>query len=144
MAKKILSGKDNTNGFQNNPQNINRTGQNRKTVSSVVKELREMGLEPVKPKDIVDLYESLFNCTEADLKKIVKDEKLPLPLRTVAKVMLSGKGFDIFETMMNRAHGKAKQSTDITTQGEKINTQLDLSKYTADELRAIRNIIEKP
>lgn len=26
MAKKVLSGKDNTNGFQKNPQNINRKG----------------------------------------------------------------------------------------------------------------------
>ena len=44
MAKKVLSGKDNVNGFQKNPQNINRNGRPRKMIADVIAELEKQGI----------------------------------------------------------------------------------------------------
>lgn len=108
MARKDIY-KDNTNGFQKNPQNINRSGANRKTVSSVIIELQKNGAEPVKPKQVVDLFESLLNCTQKELEQIVNDKDQPMLNRIVAKEMLNKKGFEIIEKILDRVHGKPTQ-----------------------------------
>ncbi len=120
MARKDIY-KDNTNGFQKNPQNINRTGANRKTVSTVIIELQKNGAEPVKPKQIVDLYESLLNCKEAELHAIVNDKDQPMLNRIVAKEMLNKKGFEIIERMLNRIHGTPKQSVEVEQKENSLN-----------------------
>lgn len=118
MAKKILSGKDNTNGFQKNPQNINRTGANRKTLSSVNKQLEEAGLERVKLSDIIQLYELLFNATEEELKQLSDDKNVAMTIRIVIKEMLSKNGFDVIEKVIERAFGKVKSDIDNSSQTE--------------------------
>ena len=101
MSRKDIY-KDNTNGFQKNPQNINRTGANRKTVSTVIIELQNNGAEPVKPKQITDLFEALLNCTQKELEQIVNDKDQPMLNRIVAKEMLNKKGFEIIERIYQR------------------------------------------
>jgi hypothetical protein len=115
MAKKNKIKNANTNGFDKNPQNINRSGANRKTVSTVVLELRKKGAEAVTGKQIIDLFESLFNCSEKELKEIITDKEQPMLNRIVAKQMLDKKGFDIIEKMLDRAHGKAIAKQEIET-----------------------------
>jgi len=107
MAKHKLTGKDNTNGFQKNPQNINRTGANRKSIASVNLELEKKGYKAANKKDIVDCYLRLMNIDLPKLTEMVKDEKQPAMVRIVGKAILSGKGFDIIEKMLDRGIGKA-------------------------------------
>ena len=38
-------------GFDKNPQNINRTGANRKSFASVNRELKKKGIKPIQKKD---------------------------------------------------------------------------------------------
>ena len=121
MAKKVLSGKDNVNGFQKNPQNINRNGRPRKMIADVIAELENQGIKPATKIDIQDIYMRLINIEIPELEKIVKDGEQPVLVRIVGKNVLSGKGFDIIEKMLDRSIGKAEQKTDITTGGVALN-----------------------
>ena len=121
MAKKILSGKDNVNGFQKNPQNINRKGRPRKMIADVIAELEKQGIKAATKSDILDIYMRLINMEIQELEQIVKDPTQPVLVRIVGKNVLSGKGFDIIEKMLDRSIGKAEQKTDITTGGVALN-----------------------
>ena len=121
MAKKVLSGKDNVNGFQKNPQNINRNGRPRKMISDVIAELEKQGIKAATKPDIQDIYMRLINIEIPELEQIVKDTAQPVLVRIVGKNILSGKGFDIIEKMLDRSIGKAEQKTDITTGGVSLN-----------------------
>ena len=121
MAKKVLSGKDNVNGFQKNPQNINRNGRPRKMIADVVAELEKQGIKAATKPDIQDIYMRLINIEIPELEQIVKDTAQPVLVRIVGKNVLSGKGFDIIEKMLDRSIGKAEQKTDITTGGVALN-----------------------
>ena len=121
MAKKVLSGKDNVNGFQKNPQNINRNGRPRKMISDVIAELEKQGIKAATKSDILDIYMRLINMEIQELEQIVKDPMQPVLVRIVGKNILSGKGFDIIEKMLDRSIGKAEQKTDITTGGVALN-----------------------
>ena len=121
MAKKVLSGKDNVNGFQKNPQNINRNGRPRKMIADVIAELEKQGIKAATKPDIQDIYMRLINVEIPELEQIVKDPTQPVLVRIVGKNILSGKGFDIIEKMLDRSIGKAEQKTDITTGGVALN-----------------------
>ena len=121
MAKKVLSGKDNVNGFQKNPQNINRNGRPRKMIADVIAELEKQGIKAATKSDILDIYMRLINMEIQELEQIVKDTTQPVLVRIVGKNILSGKGFDIIEKMLDRSIGKAEQKTDITTGGVALN-----------------------
>lgn len=129
MAKKVLSGKDNTNGFQKNPQNINRSGANRKLVSSVIKELQEKGVEPATAPEIKDSYLRFLNLSEKELTEIAQDKEQPMLNRIVANSIIGNKGFEVIQQLLDRAIGKANQSIDHTSLGEQIQpTIIQLTK----------------
>ena len=121
MARKVLSGKDNVNGFQKNPQNINRKGRPRKMIADVIAELEKQGIKAATKSDILDIYMRLINMEIPELEQIVKDPTQPALVRIVGKSILSGKGFDTIEKMLDRSIGKAEQKTDITTGGVALN-----------------------
>ena len=100
-------------GFDKNPDNINRNGRPRKTINSVNKELEEQGIKPTTANEIKDIYLRLINMEMADLKKLVEDLKQPALIRIVGKKILSDKGFDIIDKMLDRAIGRAQQQVNI-------------------------------
>lgn len=120
MAKAIMNGNKTGNGFENNPQNINKNGRPRKLVSTVLLELKENGVEPVSVSQIKDLYLSFLNLTIKEQTEIAKDDKQPAINRIVCKALLSNKGFDAVKDLLDRAIGKAQQQIDHTSEGEKI------------------------
>ena len=101
-------------GFDKNPNNINRKGRPRRLVSSIIQDLKERGIVQVKATDIVEAFEMLFNLESKEIAEIANNDSNPYFIRRVAKEMLSGKGFDIIERMIDRVHGKPKQATEIT------------------------------
>ena len=101
-------------GFDVNKQNINRKGAPRKLVSTVIKDLEEQGITRVNKAEVRAITELFFNLIEDDMKNIVKDTKTPLVLRSVAKGLLSGKGYEIFKDLLDRAHGRPAQEQNIT------------------------------
>ena len=119
MANKELQ-KHATGGFDKNPQNINRTGANRKTVSAVNLELEKQGYSEASAEDIRSCYLRLINIDIPEVQKMIASNEQPILVRVVGKAIISGKGFDVIETMLNRTIGKAQQNIDVTSQGEKV------------------------
>lgn len=60
---------------------------------------------------------AMVNIDEATLDKIALDMTKPMLTRIVARNMKSGKGFDVIERMIDRAHGKAVQKEEIKHTG---------------------------
>ena len=106
MAKKVLNGNKDGNGFDKNPQNINRTGVNRKSIASVNIDLEANGYKAASKQDIVDCYLRLINIDLKELGKMVTGEDQPAMVRIVGKAILSGKGFDVIEKLLDRGIGK--------------------------------------
>lgn len=124
-SRAIAAGKENLkkNGFKVNPQNINRTGANRKTIAVVNIELESQGYTAANQKDIIDCYMRLVNIDIPHLSEMINDPKQPAMIRIVGKSIVSGKGFDVIETMLNRGIGKAVNNVDVKSDGKEIATQ---------------------
>ncbi len=125
--------KKNTNGFDKNPAHINKTGLNRKTISSVNKELEKQGVTVTSTNDIKDCFLRLINLSTEELEAVCNDDKQPAMVAIVAEAILSGKGFDVIEKILDRAIGKATNNTDITTAGEKLNITISRAHGTESE-----------
>ena len=129
--------------FKKNDPRINTKGRPLKLYSHINKELRQAGYEPVSPSQLKDNYELLLNLPISQIlliagKKVILNEKeiqadnkaavilgkeadeYPYSIRLVARAILAGKGFEILEKLIDRAHGKAINQTDLTTKGEKL------------------------
>lgn len=119
MGKRLLSGKDNTNGFQKNPQNINRSGQNKKILTSLTDYFEKIyGKRPPKG-EVLSLMEYIECLPVKDLKEFIKDEKLPAPLQAYGSLLLTGDAKEFrrvqgAEMINDRIHGKPKQATEVT------------------------------
>ena len=70
-------------GFDKNPQNINRSGANRKSFATVNRELKKKGIKPVSKKELIDAYSYIFNATEEELKEISIDKTVPYAFRLI-------------------------------------------------------------
>jgi hypothetical protein len=108
-------------GFDKNPQNINKTGANRKSIASVNVDLEANGYKAASKQDIIDCYLRLINIDLKELGDMVKDDSQPAMIRIVGKAILSGKGFDVIEKVLDRGIGKADNKVDVTSGGENIN-----------------------
>jgi hypothetical protein len=109
-------------GFDKNPQNINRNGRPRKTISVVNTELEANGYTEATYQEIKSCYLRLLNIDIPELQKMVGANDQPALVRIVGKSILSGKGFDVIEGMLNRSIGKAVSNVDVKSGGEKLNT----------------------
>ncbi len=107
-------------GFDKNPQNINRSGANRKTLSVVNIELEAAGYSEATANDIKSCYLRLINIDVPELRAMAKDDTQPALVRIVGKAIISGKGFDVIESMLNRSIGKATSHIDIKSDNEKL------------------------
>jgi hypothetical protein len=135
---KNFKDKINTKGFKELPENINKTGANRRLVSTVLKELEDKGVEQATAAQIKSSYLAFINLTKNELNEIQLDESQPMINRIVAKAILGNKGFEVIAQMLDRAIGKPENKTDLTSKGEKI-TEIDYSKLSEATLKEIVN-----
>lgn len=101
----------NKNGLDKRPQDA---GRKPKLVSHVIDELKASGYEAVNTQQIVDAYTLMIGLDRDALEKKLKDDNCPVLFRIVIKSMLSGKGFEIIERMIDRAHGKSLEHKKTT------------------------------
>ena len=73
--------KHNSNGFKKNPQNINKTGANRKSFGSFNKLCKDKGIEPLSQNEYVSTLSYLYQLTEEEVKILADDKEQPLALR---------------------------------------------------------------
>jgi hypothetical protein len=105
-------------------QSGNPNGRPRKLISEAIKEMEQMGIKETTTEEIKSCYLRLINASLPELTAKVKDEKQSALVRIVGKAILSGKGFEIIERMLDRTLGKATQPVDHTTKGEAIKTPI--------------------
>jgi len=108
----------NPNPIRNNKpfkkgQSGNPNGRPRQLVGQVLYDLKEKGISPVSPDQVKGIYETLINCTIAEITEKAKDEQQSALVRIICKAILSGKGFEVLEKLIDRAHGKPIQKTNI-------------------------------
>ena len=115
MAGEIehFAGKD----FRANPQNINKNGRPRKTTRMLIEQLEAEGITNVRPLDVKNIYEKLMNASKEKLAEIEADEAQPMAVRIAAKQLLSPRGWEIVNDILDRAHGKASQRTEVEHSG---------------------------
>lgn len=99
----------------------NPNGRPRKMVSQVLDDLGDAGIEHVTKEQVRGAIETLLNCQEEDLERYSQDNAHSMLVRIVARHMLEARDNDrLFNMLLDRAFGKPKQQTDITSGGEKI------------------------
>jgi hypothetical protein len=135
---KNIKPSDNTNGLQKNKKNINRKGRPRKLISDTIKKMEQDGIKETTVQEIKSVYLRLINHSKEDLQKVIDDKNQPALNCIVAQNIMSGKGFEVIDKMLDRAIGKATQSMDVTTGGDKIN-QNNLDKLSTQELKDLLN-----
>ncbi len=114
--------------------------QPRKWISLVNQQLKEKGYKPATKQDIETNYMHLMNLEEEELKIMVNDKKQPMMIRILIKNLLSGKGFDVIEKMLDRGIGKAMQREEITAD-IKVEWNLTpalIKDMTMDEINSMR------
>ena len=115
-------------------QSGNPKGRPKGLVTTILAELKQDG-ELVGRSLVEQTYQVMLSLTQKQLTKIASDQDQPMINRIVSREMLSKKGFEIIEKMMDRANGKPTQmviaggTLSISTENE------DLTKLSTDELK---------
>ncbi len=92
--------------FDKNPQNINRNGRPRKQLSIILSEVQELGYDCPSDSEIVDICWLMLSLSESEIKRISEGDEFPMIMRIIASRMLSNRGFDTVEKILDRIYGK--------------------------------------
>jgi hypothetical protein len=115
-------------GFEKYPERINRKGRPPLLVGHVLKQLKKAGFQPVTNEEIKKTYTTMLGLSQNKLMEIGKDIKQPMLFRIIVKAILSNKGFENIEKILDRAHGRSvqeiNQKIDLDT-NKKINISID-------------------
>ena len=119
MAK---SPKKNTSNLKpwESGQSGNPNGRPKRVVSSIISELREKGYDNVKPSQVENVFELLLNLPKDELLDLWGGkEDVPILVATVARELTkSDKAYEVIEKMLDRAHGKATNKTQVEHSGK--------------------------
>lgn len=96
----------------------NPKGRPRKTITSVLADLKEKGVKIPTAREVSEIFISIATMQEDELKAMLADKKQPMMNRIIAKNILDKKGLDVIERLIERAYGKTEQRIDITTNGK--------------------------
>lgn len=94
--------------------NANPLGRPKKGLGALNEELRGLGYVPLTMEQVKEHYLTMLALPLAELKMVADDNAKPMVARVIAKAILSGKGFDIVERMLDRAIGKPTQRQEVT------------------------------
>ena len=148
MPKKVKQEHGGTLHQMEPGETLNPNGRPPKTLTGVLKNLKDAGYERVTVAGVVEAYELLMGLDEDAIKKITKDKKEPMIMRIVGKAMLSPRGTDMIKEMMNRAHGKPKQTTDMNVKMEAVDLtgglKEQIDKYAEPPKPPVRKVVKKP
>ena len=125
MARKVKQAHGGSITLAQKGDVLNPKGPTPKLLSTITAELKAKGYERATANQVADAFETLMNVPQDELAKMVKDEKAPMSLRIVGKAMLTAKGWEVLQAMLDRAYGKAKQAVDLTTGGERLTVNIN-------------------
>lgn len=105
-------------------------------INEIRQNLKAAGIPPATATDIRAVYRQMINMTISELKAMGKDEDAPAFTRVVAAAILSRKGFEVIESMLNRSIESLPEQVDITSKGKRLQ-QIDYSKLSKEALKEI-------
>lgn len=118
MARKVKGRNGGTLHALEKGETANLAGRPPRLLSTITAELKAKGYERATANQVADAFETLLNVPQDELAKMVKDEKAPMSLRIVGKAMLTAKGWEVLQAMLDRAHGKPRQQVEVDNKGE--------------------------
>jgi hypothetical protein len=125
-------------------QSGNPKGRPKKTIAFINTELKAEGYAPAGTADIIDCYMILVNLPLDVITKRVADANQPALVRIIGKAILSSKGFDVIEKMLDRTMPKLVMPIDITTKGEQLHSGgIDYSKLSDSALKEITEALDE-
>lgn len=99
----------------------NPKGRPRKGVSAVLSALEAAGHDEVTAEQVRATMGRMLNLPRAELLKMAKDEAdTPIMDALIARALAGKDGWSALNDMLDRAHGKAKQAIDHTSDGKAI------------------------
>ena len=102
-------------------------GRPKKLVSTVIADLKAEGYEEVTADHVKQAYQLLIGLDRVKVVEIGNDKEQSMLMAQVARAILANKGFEIIEKMLDRAHGKATNKTEVTGgNGEKIEFKIEV------------------
>ena len=120
----------------------NPNGRPRTTIHTMIKEFEDAGLVVPSNEEIGKMYLYIATLSEEELKKVLGDKNLPMMTRIIARGILSKKGLDVVDKIVDRAYGKM-QHIDVTTNGKDLQPEPMKLVFVADRaaLEKIQNEI---
>ena len=120
----------------------NPKGRPRSTIRTMIKEFENAGLVVPSNEEMGKMYLYIATLNEEELKKLLNDKELPMMTRIIARGILSKKGLDVVDKIVNRAYG-SQQHIDITTNGKDLQPEPMKLIFVAnkEELAKIENEI---
>ena len=115
----------------------NPKGRPRSTIRTMIKDFEDAGLVVPSNEEIGKMYLYIATLNEEELKKLLNDKDLPMMTRIIARGILSKKGLDVVDKIVNRAYGN-QQHIDITTNGKDLQPEPMKLIFVAD-----RDALEK-
>lgn len=112
MAKQVPARNGGTLTRPEKGETMNPNGRPRKTISAVNVELEASGATEATKQDITSCYLRLIQLSIPELEAKIKDSQQPALVRIVGKAILSGKGFDVIEKVLDRGIGKPDQKVE--------------------------------
>jgi hypothetical protein len=105
-------------------------GRKARVFSRLAKEWKERGIEKATPEAVKEAFEYLLALHLLEVREISgkpddEQNEMPMVIRLAAKELLGRRSLEILREMLDRAHGKSKQSADLSIKGE-----LTVSRYT--------------
>ena len=109
-----FKGKERDGNFSVNPQNINRTGLNRKTFASINKALEAKGVTPVNKSEYIRTLGNLINLNIADLKELTSDKAVPVWMLALIDMLQDNKQRALLiSSNRDYLYGSAAQKVDV-------------------------------
>ena len=109
----------------------NPKGRPRSTIRTMIKDFEDAGLVVPSNEEIGKMYLYIATLNEEELKKLLNDKDLPMTTRIIARGILSKKGLDVVDRIVNRAYGN-QQHIDITTNGRDLQPEPMKLIFVAD------------
>lgn len=121
---------------------LNPHGRPRKTIRTMIADFESAGLIIPSNDEIGKMYLYIATLNEEELKKLLSDKEQPMMTRIIAKGVLSKKGLDVIDRIVNRAYGQ-QQHIDITTNGKDLKPEPLTIRFVAskEDLAKIQNEI---
>lgn len=104
--------------LSNKGETGNPKGRPRKGVSAVLSALEAAGHAEVTAEQVRATMGRMLNLSRKELVVMGNDEKVPIMDALIARALAGKDGWAALNGILDRAHGKAKQSVDHTSAGD--------------------------